>query len=173
MLALSHFFNMLFEEMLDAHQAHMLSCSSLGVGAWFITQFASKCFGCFQQFFPSRFKFNCFSPLSIVGVSWYVCTQPIDSMGIHLLQCAHGNECTRTSWCNVWHLCIHHSRSWLACGMWTSTCASYTHSQLLSSMNGHCFLKRWGLHLNKYHCNQSYINTLISSIIVLLEVSRL
>jgi len=27
-------------------------------------------------------------------------------------------------------------------------CASYTHSQLLLSTNGHCFLKRWGLHPN-------------------------
>jgi hypothetical protein len=62
---------------------------------------------------------------------------------------------------------------WLASGMWTSTCASYTHSQLLLSTNGHCFLKRWGLQPNEYHCNQSYRNILISSIIVLLEVSRL
>ncbi len=34
--------------------------------------------------------------LSIVNLPQCVCTHPIDPMGIHLLCCAHGNECMGT-----------------------------------------------------------------------------
>jgi hypothetical protein len=32
--------------------------------------------------------------LSIVSILWCMCTHPINLMGIHLLHCYHGNECT-------------------------------------------------------------------------------
>jgi len=34
--------------------------------------------------------------LSIIGIFWCVCTDPINPMGIHLLCCAQNNECTIT-----------------------------------------------------------------------------
>ncbi len=36
------------------------------------------------------------TPSSIAGIPRCVCTHLIDPMGIHLLCCAHNNECTKT-----------------------------------------------------------------------------
>jgi hypothetical protein len=75
---------------------------------------------------------------SIASILQCVCTHPIDSMGIHLLCCAHGNKRigTHDAICNnfatiMWDVSFHVGRKQF-------TCASFKHIQFLSLMNQHC-----------------------------------
>jgi hypothetical protein len=87
------FFNILFNKILEAHHAQTLSCSNLGVGAWFIVQPNFPNFWLFSPFFSMTLRTQLELPHpSIASLPWCVCTHLIDPMGIHLLHCAHGNE---------------------------------------------------------------------------------
>jgi hypothetical protein len=86
-------FNMLFNEIFEAHRAQMLSCFSLGACAWLIVQPIFPAFWLFSPLFSITLQmwFGLPHP-SIVGLPWCVCTHSINLMGIHLLHYAHGNE---------------------------------------------------------------------------------
>jgi hypothetical protein len=47
----------------------------------------------FFKFTIVPFRLGFFHPL-ILGVSHYICSQPFNPMGIHLLHCAHGGDTT-------------------------------------------------------------------------------
>jgi len=91
------FSNMFFDEIFEAHRACILSRFSFGVGTWLIVWLIFPIFRLFSPIFSivlwMWFKL---SHLSIACFPWYVCTHPIDFIGIHLLHCANGNECIRT-----------------------------------------------------------------------------
>jgi hypothetical protein len=90
-------FNMLFNEIFEAHRAQILSCFSLGAYVWLIIQPIFLAFWLFPPLFSITFQMWFGLPhFSIVGLPLCVCIHSIDHMGIHLLHCAHGNEHTRT-----------------------------------------------------------------------------
>jgi hypothetical protein len=77
--------------------AWILSCFGLGVGSWLTNQLFFLTFQLSSQFFLHHFVCDLDYPHPlIVGFFWCVCTPPINPMGIHLLRCVHGNECTWT-----------------------------------------------------------------------------
>jgi len=82
--------NMCFDEFFEAHHAQILSCLGFRVGAWFITLLI------FPIFSTSLRMWLGLTHLLIASFFQCVCTHPIDPMGIHLLCCAHDNECMGT-----------------------------------------------------------------------------
>jgi hypothetical protein len=91
------FSSMLFNGTSKAHYAQILSCFGPRVGIWRIVRPIFPTFWLFSLFFSFAFRTWLVQPHpSIRGVSWCVCTHPINLMGIHLLRCADGNERIRT-----------------------------------------------------------------------------
>jgi hypothetical protein len=90
-------FNMFFNKTFEAHCVQILSCSDPRVGTWFIIWLIFPAFQLSSLFFCTTFCTWFGLPhLSIAGISQCVCTHPINLMNIHLLCCAHGDECTGT-----------------------------------------------------------------------------
>jgi hypothetical protein len=87
---------MLFNKISKAHHAWILSCFGPGASIWLITKLVFLAFRLFSLGFFTTLcmRLGLHHP-SIACILQCVCTHPIDPMGIHLLHCAHGNECTR------------------------------------------------------------------------------
>jgi hypothetical protein len=74
-------------------------------------------------------------------------------MGIHLLRCVHGNECTQTHdpICDTLVSIVRDVSFHV--GWEKFTCASFNHIQFLSLTSWHCVYQKWHSHLNQhYHC---------------------
>jgi len=93
-----HTFSSMFSDSTSkAHGARILSCSGLGVGAWFTTSLVFLAFRWFFLIFCTALHMQLGLPHPLIaGISWCVYTHPIDPIGIHFLRCAQGNECTIT-----------------------------------------------------------------------------
>jgi hypothetical protein len=147
----------------EAHDAWILSCFNLGVNVWLIVWLVFPTFWLFLPVFSTTLYMQLKLPHpSIANILWCVCIHPISPMGIHLLCCAHGNECIRTH--DSWHLCHHWAKCWLPCGTRIITCVSFNHIQLLSSTNWHYANQKWHSHFNQHcHCwhNVSRFTSLI------------
>ncbi len=93
--AYEHFFDLslLFDRILEANRARILSCFGLRLNTWFIIWPIFPTFRLFSPMFSTMLQ-TCFklSHLSITCLPWCVCTNPIEPMGIHLLGYAHGIE---------------------------------------------------------------------------------
>jgi len=92
------FFSMVFDGISKAHRPQILSCFGLWVGGWLVYNSTSLpnlliIFSKFSIQFCTRFGLPC---TSIACISQCVCTHPINLVGIHLLHCAHKNECIKT-----------------------------------------------------------------------------
>jgi hypothetical protein len=86
-------FNMFFNKTTRAHCARILSYFNPRAGIWFTCQLVFLTFQLFSLVFYTVFHTQLGLPhSSIASIPWCVCTHPIDSLGIHLLHCAHGNE---------------------------------------------------------------------------------
>jgi hypothetical protein len=86
-------FNMLSDRISEAHHAWILSCSSPGVGAWFITRQIFLAFQLSSPVFSTTLHTQLGLPHpSIVGIFRCVCTHPINPINIHFLCCGHGNK---------------------------------------------------------------------------------
>ncbi len=86
----STFFDMIFE----VHCVRILSCFNLEVRAIIRLVFLA-----FQLSSPIYITFHTqlgLPHLFIANILWCVCTHHVNPMGIHLLRCAHGNECMGT-----------------------------------------------------------------------------
>ncbi len=89
--------NMFSDEIFEAHHNQILSCLGPRVGAWFIIRLIFPTFQLFSPIFStSLWMWLGLAHPSIASLPQWVCTHPIDSMGIHLLCCAHDNECMGT-----------------------------------------------------------------------------
>jgi hypothetical protein len=85
--------NILLDKIYEAHHAWILSCSNLGMGDWLIIRPIFLAFQLSSLVFSTTFQMWFRLPhFSLVGIFWFVCTHPIDPMGIHLLHCTHGNK---------------------------------------------------------------------------------
>jgi hypothetical protein len=81
----------------EAHHTQILSCFSLRASAWFRTWPIFPTFWLSSLIFCITLHTQLGLPhLSIASILQCVCTHPIDSMGIHILCCVHGNECIKT-----------------------------------------------------------------------------
>jgi hypothetical protein len=90
-------FNMFFNKISEAQCARILSCSGLGVGAWFITWLVFLAFWLFSPICSTTLCIRLGLPHpSIVRIPWCVCTHPSDPMAIHFLCYVHGNKCIGT-----------------------------------------------------------------------------
>jgi len=89
--------SMLSNRIFETHGAQNLSYSNPKAGIWLTTQLVFLDFWLFSPLFFTSLRTRLELPHpSIVGILQCVCTHPIDSMGIHLLHCVHGNECMGT-----------------------------------------------------------------------------
>jgi hypothetical protein len=96
--------NMFFDGTFKAHYVQILSCSGPWVGIWLTAWQVFPAFRLVSSIFYTTFCTQLGLPHpSIIGIPRCVCTHPIDPMGIHLLRCAHGNECigTHDAICNT------------------------------------------------------------------------
>jgi hypothetical protein len=139
--------NMTFE----AHHAQILSCFGEGASTWLIAQLVFPTFRLFSLIFfiTLRMQLGLRHP-SIAGIPQCVCTHPIDPMGIHLLCCAHGNECTGTHdvICDTFVAIARNANFHVG----QEQCASFNHIQFFSSMNRHCVYQIWHSHFSR-HCH--------------------
>jgi hypothetical protein len=89
--------SMFFDKIYEAHRAWILSCFQPWDG-WLV--YSSTNLPSLSIIFPSFFhnisNMVKLPLLSFLDIFWFVCTHPIDPMGIHLLHCTHGNEHMRT-----------------------------------------------------------------------------
>jgi hypothetical protein len=86
-------FSMLFEWILEAHCAQILSCSNPQADVWFIAQPIFPTFRLSSPIFSTMFWTWLKLPhLSIVGLIWCVYTHPFNPKGVHVLCRTHGNE---------------------------------------------------------------------------------
>ncbi len=71
----------------------MKSCAGLGAGALLLAHpiIPFLCLLLNVFFIVVGIRLGLSHPL-VLGVSHYICNQPLDVMGIHLLRCAHGGE---------------------------------------------------------------------------------
>ncbi len=69
------------------------SCARLDVGAWLLARSIIHFFHLLSNIFFTTLctRLGLSHPL-VLGVSHYICSQPLDPMGIHLFRCAHGEE---------------------------------------------------------------------------------
>jgi hypothetical protein len=88
-------FKIIFDMSFDLHQTHLRSCAGPGVAAWLFVLLVIPCFYLPSNVFSSTLsiKLNLPHPLTL-GLTHYVCGEPLDPLGIHLLRCAHGGEKT-------------------------------------------------------------------------------
>jgi hypothetical protein len=94
------FINILFYLLFDSHQTHLRSCAGPCAGAWLLNHPINLFFRLLLNVFFTvvRTKLG-FSHLLVLEVLHYICSQPLDPIGIHLFRCAHGGE--RTTLHNV------------------------------------------------------------------------
>ncbi len=91
------FSNMFSNGTSTSHHTQILSCSSPRVGVWLVIWLIFPTFWLSSPIFCTTFRMWLGLPHpSIACMLWCVCTHPIYPMGIHLLCCARGNECTGT-----------------------------------------------------------------------------
>jgi hypothetical protein len=144
---------MLFDKIYEAHHAWILSCSNLGMGNWLIIRSIFLAFQLsslvFSTIFQMWFRLLHFS---LVVIFWFVCTHPIDPMGIHLLHCTHGNEHMRI------HDGIHDAFVIIAWNVRFHVGWKQLHSFFLNTFNfshwqnQHCAYQKWNLHPS-WHCH--------------------
>jgi hypothetical protein len=126
---------MLFNGISEAHRAQILSCFGPRVGAWFIARLIFSTFRLSSLVFSTTLRTRLGLPRpSIKSILQFVCTHPIDPMGIQLLCCTHGNERIGTQM-QFAYLCHHWAKSWLPHGTRAITCISFNHIQLLLLTN--------------------------------------
>jgi hypothetical protein len=70
----------------DLHQTHLRSCVGIWLLACLIILFFHLALNVFSTTLCTRLGFS--HPL-VLGVSHWICNQPLDPMGIHLLCCVH------------------------------------------------------------------------------------
>jgi hypothetical protein len=87
-------------------------------------------------------SFKCMHPLICVHTS-------IDSMGIYLLRCAHGNERTKTSYVIHDTFVATARDAGFPRGTNIITCTSFNHNQLFLSMSRHCVYQKWHSYLSR------------------------
>jgi hypothetical protein len=87
------FIIILFCLLFDSHQMHLRLCANQNAKAWLLTRPIILFFHLLSNVFSTSLhaKLSLSHPL-VLGVSHYICSQPLDPMGIHLLHCVHGGE---------------------------------------------------------------------------------
>jgi hypothetical protein len=107
--------NMLSDAIYETHHAQILSCYSPKVGAWLIIRPVFPSFRLASLVFSIALWIQLGLPHPLIAsILWCMCKHPINSMGIHLLCCAHGNKHTiiHDAICNtfttiVWDVDLH------------------------------------------------------------------
>ncbi len=86
------------------------SCSSPSSKTWFIIQLVLLMFCLWLAIYSIALQIQLsVAHLWIINLPHYLCIQSIDPLGIHLLHCAHGNECTKMHGI-VCDVCNHNKR---------------------------------------------------------------
>ncbi len=79
----------------DSHHVCLKSCIGSRLGAWLFTHLVIPSFCVTFNIFSLTLCTELGLPHPmIIGLTHYICGQSLNLMGVHLLQCSHGNECT-------------------------------------------------------------------------------
>jgi hypothetical protein len=92
----NHSLNIIFFYLFfDLHRTCLKLCAGQNAKAWLLTYPIIFFFPLLSNVFSTtlHIRLSISHPL-VLGVSHYICSQPLDPMGIHLLPCVHGGERT-------------------------------------------------------------------------------
>ncbi len=101
-------FKILFDMAANVHWIHIIWC--LGLELTFRTILSMFCL-LLDVFFTTLQIWLILPDPLITSFPHFEGIHLINHLGIHLLQCSHGKECT-CMWCHLWCFCIHGKRNY-------------------------------------------------------------